>query len=793
MGLFDKNDKKPLQELPFIALRDAVIFPHSTVPIYLTKPTAVAAVEAALTSGRRLFVGYVKDQESSPSKETVFSTGTVCRIVQIMKLPNNTSRVLLEGLERAVFHDLKQTAEPFTALFNPLDEDTSVSDEIAFRMRALQEEFEGFAKQSKRLPKELVTQVTKAETPHKLISLCGAAISAPFAEKLELLQETETLARLENAAILLATEKEVLEVKKSITDRVKKRMEQNQKEYFLNEQIKEMHKELGKDEDDPSGVKELEQRFQSKPFPEEVQTRAASELKRLARLQNFTPEAGILRTYLDWLADLPWVVPQDSNSDDTQTPDETAPSLEQAQTILEAEHYGLEEPKERILDYIAVRSLKTDTKGPILCFVGPPGTGKTSLGRSVAHAMGRAFVRISLGGVRDEAEIRGHRRTYVGALPGKIIQGMKKAGTPNPVFLLDEIDKIGMDHRGDPASALLEVLDPEQNNSFVDHYLELPFDLSQVIFITTANSLHTIPYALRDRMEVIQIPGYTENEKRSIAKRFLIPRQIERHGLNPDEIQISDEAIKLTVSRYTMESGVRNLERELAKILRKTAREKVQNTPKETEKPFKPHRINVANLHTYLGKPRRTGDILMTSQLPGLANGMAWTEVGGKLLPVETAVFPGKGELVLTGSLGDVMKESARIALTLIKQRLSSLGLPEDSLQKQDLHVHVPEGAIPKDGPSAGITLTCAMISALSQKPLKQGIAMTGEITLTGRVLPVGGIKEKVLAAHRNHLSEIILPKQNDKDRDDLPQEVLRQLSIHLVETLDEVLSLVFP
>lgn len=793
MGLFDKNDKKPLQELPFIALRDAVIFPHSTVPIYLTKPTAVAAVEAALTSGRRLFVGYVKDQESSPSKETVFSTGTVCRIVQIMKLPNNTSRVLLEGLERAVFHDLKQTAEPFTALFNPLDEDTSVSDEIAFRMRALQEEFEGFAKQSKRLPKELVTQVTKAETPHKLISLCGAAISAPFAEKLELLQETETLARLENAAILLATEKEVLEVKKSITDRVKKRMEQNQKEYFLNEQIKEMHKELGKDEDDPSGVKELEQRFQSKPFPEEVQTRAASELKRLARLQNFTPEAGILRTYLDWLADLPWVVPQDSNSDDTQTPDETAPSLEQAQTILEAEHYGLEEPKERILDYIAVRSLKTDTKGPILCFVGPPGTGKTSLGRSVAHAMGRAFVRISLGGVRDEAEIRGHRRTYVGALPGKIIQGMKKAGTPNPVFLLDEIDKIGMDHRGDPASALLEVLDPEQNNSFVDHYLELPFDLSQVIFITTANSLHTIPYALRDRMEVIQIPGYTENEKRSIAKRFLIPRQIERHGLNPDEIQISDEAIKLTVSRYTMESGVRNLERELAKILRKTAREKVQNTPKETEKPFKPHRINVANLHTYLGKPRRTGDILMTSQLPGLANGMAWTEVGGKLLPVETAVFPGKGELVLTGSLGDVMKESARIALTLIKQRLSSLGLPEDSLQKQDLHVHVPEGAIPKDGPSAGITLTCTMISALSQKPLKQGIAMTGEITLTGRVLPVGGIKEKVLAAHRNHLSEIILPKQNDKDRDDLPQEVLRQLSIHLVETLDEVLSLVFP
>ncbi|KGE72411.1 endopeptidase La [Spirochaeta lutea] len=793
MGLFDKNDKKPLQELPFIALRDAVIFPHSTVPIYLTKPTAVAAVEAALTSGRRLFVGYVKDQESSPSKETVFSTGTVCRIVQIMKLPNNTSRVLLEGLERAVFHDLKQTAEPFTALFNPLDEDTSVSDEIAFRMRALQEEFEGFAKQSKRLPKELVTQVTKAETPHKLISLCGAAISAPFAEKLELLQETEALARLENAAILLATEKEVLEVKKSITDRVKKRMEQNQKEYFLNEQIKEMHKELGKDEDDPSGVKELEQRFQSKPFPEEVQTRAASELKRLARLQNFTPEAGILRTYLDWLADLPWVVPQDSNSDDTQTPDETAPSLEQAQTILEAEHYGLEEPKERILDYIAVRSLKTDTKGPILCFVGPPGTGKTSLGRSVAHAMGRAFVRISLGGVRDEAEIRGHRRTYVGALPGKIIQGMKKAGTPNPVFLLDEIDKIGMDHRGDPASALLEVLDPEQNNSFVDHYLELPFDLSQVIFITTANSLHTIPYALRDRMEVIQIPGYTENEKRSIAKRFLIPRQIERHGLNPDEIQISDEAIKLTVSRYTMESGVRNLERELAKILRKTAREKVQNTPKETEKPSKPYRINVANLHTYLGKPRRTGDILMTSQLPGLANGMAWTEVGGKLLPVETAVFPGKGELVLTGSLGDVMKESARIALTLIKQRLSSLGLPEDSLQKQDLHVHVPEGAIPKDGPSAGITLTCAMISALSQKPLKQGIAMTGEITLTGRVLPVGGIKEKVLAAHRNHLSEIILPKQNDKDRDDLPQEVLRQLSIHLVETLDEVLSLVFP
>jgi ATP-dependent Lon protease len=632
----------------------------------------------------------------------------------------------------------------------------------------------------------------------------------PNEKKMEFLTGKENKIRLENLAITLEMENEVITLKNSINGRVKRKLEKTQKEYFLNEQLKEIQKELGSEDNDPSGSKELEEKILAMDLPEEVQNKALKELKRLSRLQPMSPESGVLRTYLEWITDLPWGISTEDNK-----------SLRAAADILDRDHYDLKKAKERILDFIAVRQLKKNLKGPILCFAGPPGTGKTSLGRSVAKALNREFIRISLGGVRDEAEIRGHRKTYVGALPGKIIQSLKKAKTENPVFLLDEIDKMNSDFRGDPAAALLEVLDPEQNSTFVDHYLEVPFDLSKVMFITTANSLHNIPNPLLDRMEIINIPGYTDFEKLEIASRFIIPKQLEENGLEKAEITMSDESILKIIRSYTMESGVRNLEREISQVIRKITRKaivdyqsrggryvintaamhenqqiySVRNIDDSTflDIPSIKLHITPEMINQFLGKEKFSESDLKDEQKSGIATGLAWTEMGGRVLPVEVKLFEGTGKLILTGKLGDVMKESAQIAFSFLKSNSETLGITPDFSKDKDIHIHVPEGAIPKDGPSAGITITAALLSAIKDIPLKSGIAMTGEITLTDSLLPIGGLKEKVLAAHRYKQHSVLIPEKNRGDKDELPQEIQDAMTFYFCSSVKDALVKLFP
>ena len=736
-----------------------------------------------MTRGKLIFLTTQKtDQVEEPSEKDIYQVGTIARILQRLKLPDGTIRVLVEGSQRAGIVRITESESLFKAQIKPIKQKTPMNPHISALVRTVQKEFSHYSELFKKVPKEITANVAKTDSPDGLVDLVCSNIPLKVEQKMELLGISPPEERLERLASILAAEAEVLELEKKIHSKVRRRLEKSQKQYFLNEQLKEIQKELGNEGDDPTGAKDFEKALKAKELPEEVLTKCLKEVSRLGKLQPISPESGVLRHYLEWVCDLPWGAISEDNRD-----------IENARRILDEDHYGLKKVKDRILDYIAVLQLKDRMKGPILCFVGPPGTGKTSLGRSVARCLGRQFIRVSLGGVRDEAEIRGHRKTYIGALPGKIIQSMRKAKTSNPVFLLDEIDKMNSDFRGDPASAMLEVLDPEQNATFMDHYLEVAYDLSRVLFITTANSIHNIPYALRDRMEIIEISGYTDMEKEKIATEFLIPKQLEENGLAWGDIAFRKNAIHTIIRSYTLESGVRNLEREIAKVLRKVARKALGKSGSEDDRSNFSLVVTPGRVTTYLGKPRFLENRVSEKQKPGLAYGLAWTELGGTVLPVEVVLIKGKGDLIMTGNLGDVMKESAQTALSFLRARADSFGIASRLSQDQDIHVHVPEGAIPKDGPSAGITIVSAILSAAKGICVRSSHAMTGEITLTDRLLPIGGVKEKVLAAHRNKINHVLLPEQNQKDLEDIPAEVLKDLRVIFADSMTNALLLLFP
>lgn len=765
--------RREIREIPLLPLRGLLVFPHMVIHLDVGRERSVNAIEEAMVRDKEIFLATQKEaQTDDPGENDIYRTGTIAEIKQVLKMPGGTMRVLVEGLRRAeIVRYLSY--EPYlkvqvNEIYEGPVENTS---EIEALTRMLIYQFEQYVRMSKKIPPETVVSVVAIEEPGRLADVIGSHLSLRVNEKQAILEAVPVRKRLELLCELLAKEMEVLELERKINIRVRKQMEKTQKEYYLREQIKAIQKELGDKDDRTAEVEELREKIAEAKLPPDIEEKALKELDRLEKMPPMVAEAVVVRNYLDWILSLPWSVETRDRVD-----------LNLAEKILNEDHYGLEKPKERILEYLAVRKLAKKMKGPILCFVGPPGVGKTSLGKSIARALNRKFVRISLGGVRDEAEIRGHRRTYVGSMPGRIIQGIRQAGSRNPVFLLDEIDKMTADFRGDPASALLEVLDPEQNYMFSDHYIEVPFDLSKVMFITTANSVYNIPKPLLDRMEVIYLPGYTEEEKVRIALDYLVKKQVKEHGLKPKNISFSEGAIRKIIREYTREAGVRNLEREIANICRKVAREVVKDRSKSV-------RVTSSSIPGYLGAERfRYGTAEKESQI-GVATGLAWTEAGGDILSVEVALMKGKGELTLTGQLGDVMKESARAGLSYVRSRHEALGLEEDFYQKWDIHLHVPEGAIPKDGPSAGITISTALASAFSKRPVYNDLAMTGEITLRGRVLPVGGIKEKVLAAHRAGIKTVILPADNKKDLEEVPPNVRRKIDFVLVDHMDQVLE----
>jgi ATP-dependent Lon protease len=733
---------------------------------------SVSAIDEAMLHDRELFLVTQREaQTDEPREDDIYQVGTIAEIKQLLKLPGGTFRVLVEGLRRARIKQYVST-EPFIqVIVEEFEESYEKTPEIEAMMRAVVKQFEEYVKTGKKVPPETAASIVSIDDPGRLADIIAAHINLRVADKQLILEAFDAKERLQILGDILSREMEIIELERKINMRVRKQMEKTQKEYYLREQMRAIQKELGEKDERAAEVEELRERIAEANFPKEVEEKALKELERLEKMPPMVAEAVVVRNYIDWLLALPW---------SKETRDRLR--LDKAEQILEEDHYGLKKPKERILEYLAIRKLATKMRGPIICFVGPPGVGKTSLGRSVARALGRKFVRISLGGIRDEAEIRGHRRTYVGALPGRIIQGMKQAGSKNPVFLLDEVDKMSSDFRGDPASALLEVLDAEQNHSFSDHYIEVPFDLSKVMFITTANVEHNIPRPLLDRMEVIHLSGYTEEEKVKIAERHLIPKQIKEHGLKPHHLQISENALRTIIRHYTREAGVRNLERQIATICRKTAREVVNNKKYRAK-------VTAANVDAFLGIPRYHFGTKEKENEIGVATGLAWTEVGGEVLNVEVSILKGKGNIMLTGKLGDVMKESAQASLSYVRSRAQELELEDDFHEKHDIHIHIPEGAIPKDGPSAGITMATALVSAVTGKPVRHDVAMTGEITLRGRVLPVGGIKEKVLAAHRAGIKKIIMPKENKKDLEEIPAKVKRKLDFVLVEHMDQVLS----
>ena len=764
----------PVYTIPLLPLRDVVIFPHMVAPLFVGREKSIRALEEAMKTDKKILLSAQKDAKTNdPGPEDIYSIGTVGTIVQMLRLPDGTVKVLVEGKNRASLKNFNDENKFFSVEVEDLDEIVETDSETNAIMRTLIESFEDYIKLNKRVPSETLATITAIDDPSKLSDTVASHLSFKLSDKQEILENLDSSKRLEAIYEKIQSELEILQVEKKIRNRVKKQMEKAQKEYYLTEQMKAIQKELGDKDDFKSEILEFEEQLKKKDIPEDIKTRIEKEIKKLKGMSSMSAEATVVRNYIDWLVYLPW------NSDLTE--DEI--SIDNAQKVLDNDHFGLEKPKERITEYLAVRALTSKQKGPILCLVGPPGVGKTSLAKSVANAMGRKFVRISLGGVRDEAEIRGHRRTYIGALPGKIIQGMKKAGTKNPVFLLDEIDKIGADFRGDPASALLEALDPEQNSTFNDHYLEVDYDLSQVLFITTANVLHTIPWALQDRMEIIKLSGYTELEKKKIAEKYLVPKQLENNGLTNKNASITEKALDFLIQRYTREAGVRTLEREIGSVCRKTAKEVVQNGKDFSQK------ITPKIVQKYLGVPKfKHGEIEDKSQI-GMSTGLAWTEVGGELLNVEVSVVPGKGSFTVTGKLGEVMQESTKAAMSYVRSRAKRLGLDRNFYQKIDIHVHVPEGAQPKDGPSAGIAISTAIISALVQKEVKKDVAMTGEITLRGRILPIGGLKEKILAAHRGGVNTVLIPDENEKDLNDIPKEIKKDIDIVSVKHMDEVIS----
>ena len=778
-------------EIPILPLRGAVVYPQTGTPLTVGLPRSIRLVDDVLAQDRRLgLVASKKPELEDPTPEDLYEIGTVATIHRLFRAPDGTVRLLVQGQQRIRVLEYIQTEPYFVARVQVIPEITDKSLETEALARSVREKFQAIAEIVASIPKELVASVLALEDPLQLAYTIANFQRMSLEDAQEILELDSVGAKLHKLLAILTREVEVLELGQKIQNEARSEIEKMQREYFLREQMKAIKRELGEDDEQAADVKEFRQKIEEAGMPEEAKKQALRELERLSRLPTAAAEYGVIRTYLDWLVSIPWSKLTEDNLD-----------LQHAQEVLNKDHYGLEDVKERILEYLAVRKLRLERKeelearvpedairhdreGAILCFVGPPGVGKTSLGRSVARAMGREFVRISLGGVRDEAEIRGHRRTYIGAMPGRIMQALRRVGTRNPVFMLDEVDKLVFDFHGDPASALLEVLDPEQNNEFRDHYIEVAFDLSQVLFITTANYLDNIPAPLRDRMEIISISGYTENEKIEIAKGYLIPRQIHENGLFPEEITFTDEALHAIIRSYTREAGVRNLEREIGKICRKVVRKIAEGSITHAD-------ITAENLKEYLGKPRYRGleEIAHRVAIPGVAIGLAWTPTGGDILFIEATKMPGSKGFTLTGSLGDVMQESARAALSYVRSRAAEWGIPEDFFEKTDIHLHVPAGAQPKDGPSAGITIATALVSLLTGRTVKPEVCMTGEITLRGQVLPVGGIKEKVLAAHRAGLKTVILPKRNEADLEDLPDEAREALKFVLVETVDEAVE----
>jgi len=762
------------ETLPIVPLRDVVVFPHMMMPFVIGRPSSTRALEHALGKDKRIFLAAQHDAAvDDPTPSDIYTMGCVANIVQSLKLPDGNIKVLVEGVDRARALEWKEDKGFFRVVVKILPRQRESGAEVESSMSRVVSLFEQYVKLSNNLHYDTMVAAVRVDDPGKLGDTIAAHLLVGVDEKQNLLEIVSQLERLNRIAGILEAEVDKLQVDRRIQSRVKKQMEKAQKEYYLNEKMKAIQKELGRKDDKGNDGEDLRKKIEQARMPKDVQEKAIQELKRLDAMPPMSAEATVSRNYLDWLIAVPWHRKTRESRD-----------LKRAEQILHEDHYGLEKVKDRILEFLAVRALVKKPKATILTFAGPPGVGKTSLAKSIARAMNRKFVRLSLGGVRDEAEIRGHRRTYIGAFPGQIIQMMKKAGSVNPVFLLDEIDKMSMDFRGDPSAALLEVLDPEQNHTFLDHYLDVEYDLSNVMFICTANIPHGILPALRDRMEVLQLAGYTEQEKVEIAKRFLVIKALEGTGLNKDNITFPDETIQAVIERYTREAGVRNLEREINSVCRKIAR-KVVVEDRGLKEEITPQRLS-----DYLGVPRFRPTLSEQQNEVGIATGLAWTEAGGELLVTEATLMPGKGHLTLTGKLGDVMQESAQAAMSWVRSRAEEFGIPRDFSRRTDVHVHIPEGAIPKDGPSAGITLATALVSALTRVPTRHDVAMTGEITLRGKVLPIGGVKEKVLAAHRANVRTIVLPKDNEKDLADIPKNVLDQLDLHLVETMDEVLKI---
>jgi len=763
--------RKKTISLPVLALRGLMVFPHMVLHFDVGRDKSVAALEQAMMEGQRIFLVAQRDAEvEDPGVAELCRVGTIAAIKQVMNLPGDNLRVLVEGEKRGVLQSITQEEPYLQGTIRP-DECKFDGDEVEMQalVRATQEFFETYAKTSLRVSPETVASVKDVDEPDQIADIIAANILTRMEDRQQILEELDVKRRLETLCGILARETELAGVEKQVQARIKKQIEKNQKDYYLREQIKAIQTELGDTE--ATDTDDLRERMERTPLNEEARQKCEKELERLARMAPGTPEVGVSRTYIEWILDLPWGQTTADNLD-----------LKRARKVLAQDHYGLEKVKERIVEYLAVLRMKQDMKGPILCFVGPPGVGKTSIVRAIAKAVGRKFVQMSLGGVRDEAEIRGHRRTYIGAIPGRIIAGIKQAGTMNPVFLFDEIDKMSHDMRGDPASALLEVLDAEQNENFRDHYMELPFDLSKVMFITTANSVDTIPGPLLDRMEIIEVPSYTEEEKLQIAKRHLLPKQIEAHGLQPRTVKMTDKVLRGLIEGYTREAGVRTLERTVAKVVRKAAVTMLDTDVAEVS-------VTPAKLKEYLGAARYTREMPEKEPRVGVVNGLAYTTVGGETLEVECAVMPGKGSLQLTGQLGDVMKESAEAAFTWVRAHSAELGLKDDFYKDKDIHVHVPEGAVPKDGPSAGVTMVTALTSVLTGIPVRQDVAMTGEITLRGRVLPIGGLKEKTLAAYRAGIKTLLIPKENVKDLEEIPPHVLSQFRVVAAEKIDDVLT----
>nr|WP_311462913.1 endopeptidase La [uncultured Aggregatibacter sp.] len=768
-----RTKKSELQTIPVLPLRDVVVFPYMVMPLFVGRPRSIHSLDEAMNHGKQLLLVSQKQPElEEPGIDDLYDVGTIANIIQLLKLPDGTVKVLVEGQQRAQIYQLEDTGEHFQAQIKPIESTLGNKKELQVVHKAALDEFQNYVNLNKKVQPDILSALQQIENLEQLSDTLASHLPVSVAQKQTVLEMSNVVERFEYLLGLMQSEADLLQVEKRIRSRVKKQMEKSQRDYYLNEQIKAIQKELGEEENAISEIEQLRQKIEEARMPLEAREKVEAELQKLKMMSPMSAEATVVRSYIDWMIQVPWHKRTKVKKD-----------LAKAQDILDADHYGLERVKERILEYLAVQTRLNQLKGPILCLVGPPGVGKTSLGQSIANATGRKYVRMALGGVRDEAEIRGHRKTYIGSLPGKLIQKMAKVGVKNPLFLLDEIDKMSSDMRGDPASALLEVLDPEQNAHFNDHYLEVDYDLSDVMFVATSNSMH-IPTPLLDRMEVIRLSGYTEDEKLNIATRHLINKQMERNGLKAGELTIDDSAIVDIIRYYTREAGVRNLEREISKICRKAVKTLL------LDKKLKSIKVTAKNLHDYLGVKRFEFGRADTQNRVGEVTGLAWTEVGGDLLTIETASVLGKGKLSYTGSLGDVMKESIQAAMTVVRARADKLGINPEFHEKRDIHIHVPDGATPKDGPSAGIAMCTALVSCLTGNPVKSEVAMTGEISLRGKVLPIGGLKEKLLAAHRGGIKTVIIPKDNVKDLEEIPENAKRDLNIHAVETIDEVLTI---